>query len=49
MRTVTRTVFLLATTVAFAQTPPSADTLLENAKTEAGGQRAIFAIFHASW
>jgi thioredoxin-related protein len=33
-----------------AQTQPSADSLLSDAKNQAAsGQRAIFAIFHASW
>jgi hypothetical protein len=49
MRTATRTIFLLAATLANAQTPRSADDLLTGAETQAAGQRAIFAIFHASW
>jgi hypothetical protein len=41
---------LLAATLARAQAPPSAKTLLDNAKTQAvANQRAIFVIFHASW
>ena len=41
--------FLLGV-LAHAQAPPSADTLLDLAKAQAGAsQRAIFVIFHASW
>jgi len=49
MRFAARTVAVLSAVVALAQTPPSATTLLDGAKTQAAGQRAIFAIFHASW
>jgi hypothetical protein len=42
--------FLLGIALAQAQSPPSANTLLDQAKTQAAAsQRAIFAIFHASW
>jgi hypothetical protein len=43
-------VFLLGAALAHAQAPPSATTLLDQAKTRAAAsQRAIFAIFQASW
>jgi hypothetical protein len=41
---------LLGATLGLAQTPPSATSLLDQAKTQAAAShRAIFAIFHASW
>jgi thiol-disulfide isomerase/thioredoxin len=41
---------LLGAVLAHAQSPPSADSLLDQAKTQAApDHRAIFAIFHASW
>lgn len=40
---------LLATAV-LAQTPPSAESILADAKAQAqAGNRAIFTVFHASW
>ena len=42
--------FLLGIALARAQDPPPANTLFDQAKTQAAAsQRAIFAIFHASW
>jgi hypothetical protein len=42
--------YLLGIALAHAQGPPSANALLNQAKTQAAvNQRAIFAIFHASW
>jgi len=42
--------FLVGAVLAHAQAPPSANTLLDQAKTQAtASRRAIFAIFHASW
>jgi hypothetical protein len=49
MRFATPAVLVLSAVAAFAQTPPSAETLLSQAKQQAAGQRAIFAIFGASW
>ena len=57
MRTSRRTIIsmavaavLLSTAVAGAQTPHSASAVLDQARAQAvQGQRAIFAIFHASW
>ena len=41
---------LLLATAAMAQTPPSVDTILSEAKTEAqANHRAIWVMFHASW
>jgi len=40
---------LLTAAVAFAQTPQSTEDLLSKARSQAAGERAIFAIFHASW
>lgn len=41
---------LLGVALAHAQAPPSANTLLDQAKKQAAAsQRAIFAIFGASW
>jgi hypothetical protein len=41
---------LLSAGAAAAETPPSAASLLSDAQAQAAqGQRAIFAIFHASW
>lgn len=41
---------LLGTAVSVAQQPPSASAILDKAKGQtAEGNRAIFAIFHASW
>jgi hypothetical protein len=41
----------LLTCVAAAETPtPTADRILQSAKTEAAqGQRAVWVMFHASW
>ena len=40
----------LGNTLAAAQQPPSPSAILDEAKNQAAvGQRAIFAIFHASW
>lgn len=42
--------FLLGVALAHAQVGPSANTLLDQAKTRAAAsQRAIFVIFGASW
>ncbi len=41
---------VLGGAIAAAQAPPSVTSLLSEAQTQAAqGQRAIFAIFHASW
>jgi hypothetical protein len=41
---------LVFAAVAFAQAPPSADSLLSDAQTQAqSSHRVIFAMFHASW
>jgi hypothetical protein len=41
---------LLTCATAAADTPRSVESLLSEAQTQAAqGQRAIFAIFHASW
>lgn len=41
---------LLGAGLAYAQKPPSATALLDEAKAQARpDQRVIFAIFHASW
>ncbi|HYW44725.1 MAG TPA: hypothetical protein VE959_17820 [Bryobacteraceae bacterium] len=41
---------LLGAVLAGAQTQPSSSALLDQAKAQAAeGQRAVFAIFHASW
>ena len=54
MRIASRLGLLLVATVAASQTPtvqtpPTAGEVLAAAKTQAAGQRAIFAMFHASW
>ena len=42
--------FLLGVAMAHAQVPPSANALLDQAKTQAAAShRAIFVIFGASW
>ena len=52
-RTITSTsvaAVLLGAALAAAQTPPSASAILDETKAQAvRSQRAIFAIFHASW
>jgi len=40
---------LLAAALACAQQPPSASSILDEAKARAAGHRDIFLIFHASW
>jgi hypothetical protein len=41
---------LLGAALAQAQAPPSASTLLDQAKSQAAAtHRSIFAVFHASW
>ena len=41
---------LLLAAAAMAQTPPSADTILSEAKGQAqANHRAIWVMFHASW
>jgi hypothetical protein len=49
MRIASRLALLLVAALAFADTPRTADELLAAARNQAAGQRAIFAIFHASW
>jgi hypothetical protein len=55
MRTFSRLIVILAgaclgSALAGAQEPPSSSAILDQAKSQAaGGKRAIFAIFHASW
>lgn len=54
MRAFSRLIVILAgvslcATLAEAQEPASTSTILDQARSQAAGKRAIFAIFHASW
>jgi hypothetical protein len=53
MRTLSRPIVILAgvwfAVSVGAQEPASSSTIIDQAKSQAGSQRAIFVIFHASW
>jgi hypothetical protein len=49
MRAIARTLLLLTATLASAQVNLPANGRLDSAKIQTSGERAIFAIFHASW
>jgi hypothetical protein len=50
LRTASCSLILLAAATAFAETPRTADSLLDEAKIQAeSSHKAIWAMFHASW